>query len=47
MNYVWDDVLTDRDRATVEKDGYGRSRGFEAKPCVMIIDAQYNYVKGS
>ncbi len=46
MGHLWDDVLTERDRAVIRKGGWGKSRGLGTKPCLMIIDPQYNYVGG-
>lgn len=44
MNHVWDDVITERDRAVIKKGGWGKSRGLGNRPCLIIIDPQYNYV---
>jgi maleamate amidohydrolase len=44
MGRIWDDVLTDRDREVLKKGGWGKSRGPGVRPCLMIIDPQYNYV---
>lgn len=44
MSRIWDDVISERDRAVVEKGGWGKSRGLGASPCLTIIDPQYNYV---
>lgn len=44
MSRIWDDVLTERDRAVLKKGGWGKSRGLGKKPCLMIIDPQYNYI---
>jgi maleamate amidohydrolase len=44
MSRIWDDVISQRDRAVIEKGGWGKSRGLGNSPCLMIIDAQYNYV---
>lgn len=41
---VWDEFLNDVDRKVIEKLGYGKIRGIGKRPCLMIIDAQYNYV---
>jgi len=40
---IWDGVLTDREQIVIEKRGHGKSRGLGDKPCLMVIDAQYNY----
>jgi nicotinamidase-related amidase len=44
MGRIWDDVLSELDRAVIEKGGWGKSRGLGESPCLMIIDPQYNYV---
>ena len=44
MGRVWDDVLSEGDRIVIKKGGWGKSRGMGARPCLMIIDPQYNYV---
>ena len=41
---IWDDVLTDRDRRVIANAGYGKPRGLGAKPLLMVIDCQYNYI---
>jgi nicotinamidase-related amidase len=41
---VWDDILTEADRAVIAKGGYGKSRGFGKKPLLLIIDLQPNYI---
>jgi maleamate amidohydrolase len=44
MGRIWDDVISERDRAVIEKGGWGKSRGLGTSPCLMIIDPQYNYI---
>ncbi len=44
MSRIWDDAISERDRAVIEKGGWGKSRGLGRNPCLMIIDPQYNYV---
>lgn len=44
MGRIWDDIITDKDREVIKKGGWGKSRGLGIKPCLMIIDPQYNYV---
>jgi len=44
MARVWDDLLTERDKAVLKKGGWGKRRGLGTKPCLLIIDPQYNYV---
>jgi len=41
---IWDDILSETDKAVVEKGGYGKSRGLGKKPVIMVIDIQNNYV---
>jgi maleamate amidohydrolase len=40
----WEDLLSDTDKAVVQKGGYGKSRGLGKKPLIMVIDIQNNYV---
>lgn len=42
--HIWDDLLTEDDRAVIEKGHYGKSRGFGKKPLLLIIDLQPNYI---
>lgn len=44
MKRIWEDALTDQDRAVIEKGGYGKQRGLGKKPALVIIDVQHNYV---
>lgn len=44
MTRVWDDLLTERDKAVLKKGGWGKRRGLGVSPCLLIIDPQYNYV---
>lgn len=44
MSHVWDALLTERDKAVLKKGGWGKRRGLGLKPCLLIIDAQYNYI---
>lgn len=41
---IWSDLLGDRDRAVIVNAGYGKARGLGAKPVLMVIDCQYNYI---
>jgi nicotinamidase-related amidase len=41
--YVWDDLLTEADRAVIAKGQYGQKRGFGKKPVLLVIDLQSNY----
>ncbi|MBE6544146.1 MAG: isochorismatase family protein [Ruminococcaceae bacterium] len=42
--HIWEDMLTDDDRAVIEKGHYGQPRGFGKKPLLLIIDLQPNYI---
>lgn len=44
MSRIWEDALTETDKAVIKKGGYGKSRGLGKKPVFVIIDAQHNYV---
>lgn len=44
MSRIWDDIITDKDREIIKKGGWGKSRGLGTRPCLIIIDCQYNYV---
>lgn len=40
---IWDDFLTERDKAVYAKSGYGKRGGFGKRPALFIIDVQYNF----
>lgn len=40
---VWDDFLTERDKAVYAQAGYGKRGGFGSRPALFIIDVQYNF----
>lgn len=40
---VWDDVITETDRAVFERAGWGRRAGYGERPAVMVIDVNYNF----
>ncbi|MDE0170249.1 MAG: isochorismatase family protein [bacterium] len=40
---IWDDVLTDTDRAVFEEAGWGKRAGYGERPAVMVIDVNYNF----
>lgn len=44
MKHIWDELLTETDKLVIEKGGYGKSRGLGAKPLLLVIDPQYNYI---
>lgn len=41
---VWDDYLSDTDRAIYAKSGYGTTLGYGARPAVLVIDVNYHFV---
>jgi maleamate amidohydrolase len=41
---IWDQYLTERDRAVYRTAGYGSSRPFGARPAVVVIDVNYDFV---
>lgn len=41
---VWDNFLTERDRAVYATAGYGATRGFGTRPAVLVIDVNYDFV---
>ncbi len=43
INAVWDDVITDEDRAVFDAAGWGRRAGFGERPAIMVIDVNYNF----
>ena len=40
---IWDDVLTDTDRAVFEEAGWGKRAGYGERPAIMVIDVNYNF----
>lgn len=41
---VWDKFLTEADKLTYQRAGYGKRGGFGKRPALFIIDVQYNFV---
>ncbi|MBI3089562.1 MAG: isochorismatase family protein [Candidatus Tectomicrobia bacterium] len=41
---VWDDFITERDRKVFEAAGYGRQGKLGARPALLIVDVNYNFV---
>jgi nicotinamidase-related amidase len=41
---VWDQFLTERDRAVYATAGYGATMGFGARPAVVVVDVNYDFV---
>jgi maleamate amidohydrolase len=41
---VWDEFLTERDRAVYRTAGYGASRPFGTRTAVLVIDVNYDFV---
>ena len=40
----WDDILTETDREVIRRAGYGKQRGLGTRPCLVLIDCQYNHI---
>ena len=40
---IWEDFLTERDKAVFAQAGYGARGGFGKKPALLIIDVNYNF----
>lgn len=38
--YIFDDLLSDTDRAVIKKGGYGKRRGFGQRPLLLIMNLQ-------
>lgn len=41
---IWDTFLTERDHAVYDTAGYGAKLGFGARPAVVVIDVNYDFV---
>jgi nicotinamidase-related amidase len=41
---VWDKFLTERDHAVYATAGYGAAKGFGARPALVIVDVNYDFV---
>lgn len=40
---IWDDVLTETDKAVFEAAGWGKRAGYGKRPAIMVIDVNYNF----
>ncbi len=40
---IWNDFLTDRDKAVFEASGYGARGGFGKRPALLVIDVSYAF----
>ncbi len=40
---IWDDIITERDRAVYEKAGYGQEGGFGRRPALLVVDVTYDF----
>lgn len=40
---IWDDILTERDKALLELSGYGARAGLGERPAVLVIDTNYAF----
>ncbi len=41
---IWDNIISDRDKAVYSAGGYGRRGGFGTRPAILVIDVHYNFV---
>lgn len=40
---IWDDVLTETDKAVFDAAGWGKRAGYGKRPAIMVIDVNYNF----
>lgn len=40
---IWDDVLTETDKAVFDAAGWGKRAGYGERPAIMVIDVNYNF----
>lgn len=40
---IWDDVISETDRAVFAAAGWGKRAGYGKRPAVMVIDVNYNF----
>jgi nicotinamidase-related amidase len=40
---IWDDVLTETDKAVFAAAGWGKRAGYGERPAIMVIDVNYNF----
>ena len=41
---IWDNFLTERDKAVFAASGYGAHQGFGKRPALIVVDVNYNFV---
>jgi nicotinamidase-related amidase len=41
---VWDDLLSEEDRAVYELSGWGVRQGWGARPALLVVDVNYDFV---
>jgi nicotinamidase-related amidase len=41
---IWDDILTERDKNVYETSGFGKKAELGARPAIIIIDVNYEFV---
>ena len=40
---IWDGLITREEQEVYRKAGYGRPRGFGARPALLVVDVEYNF----
>lgn len=43
MSRIWDDVISDHDRAVQQAAGYGQRGGFGEHPAVLVLDVTHDF----
>jgi maleamate amidohydrolase len=43
MTRIWDEFLTERDKAVIEAAGFGAPAGYGKKPALIIVDVTYGF----
>lgn len=44
MSEIWNEFLTDRDKAVFAASRYGSRAGFGQRPALVVVDVNYNFV---
>lgn len=43
MERIWDQFLTERDKAVIQAAGYGKRAGYGSRPALIIVDVTYGF----